>query len=120
MKECIELLVLLGISVVSNSACGIYLNIGKLNEKFDKRKLINGVSKAGCVCISALGLAYIVEKMPDLSSAIGIEPKAMIVSAIAVYSGKTAISLAKILGVSQTKMNEVLDIKENETEFVDM
>lgn len=120
MKECIEMLALLGISVVSNTLCGVYLNVEKFNQSFDVKKLISGLEKAGCVCASSLGIAYVVDKMPDLSSAIGMEPKTMIVSAIAIYAGKTAVSLCKILGVTQAKQDEVSNSQNDESEFVDM
>lgn len=116
MKECINMLILLAISVASNAMCGIYFNTEKLGEKFEKGKLISGFIKAGCVCASALGISYIIERMPELSSAIGMEPKAMMVGAITIYTGKTVVSLCKILGVSKADKVE----QDDDSEYVDM
>ena len=101
MKEVFELLLLLGIAVVSNILCGLYLSIGVKQFTFDKVKLINGVVKALCVSLSFIGLAYIIYEVPSLSEAIGVEPKAMIISAIGLYAGKTAVSLCNILGITK-------------------
>ena len=38
MKECFELLGLLGVAVFSNISLGVYNNIGSGKEKFDKNK----------------------------------------------------------------------------------
>lgn len=127
MKEVFELLLLLGIAVFSNLLCGLYLNIGMKQISFDKNKLINGIAKALCVSLSFIGLAYIIYEVPSLSDAIGVEPKAMIISAISLYAGKTAISLCNIFGIKKdetvkkvetTVVQKVEDTLE--TEYVDM
>lgn len=127
MKEVFELLLLLGIAVISNILCGLYLSIGVKQFTFDKSKLINGVVKALCVSLAFIGLAYIIYEVPSLSEAIGIEPKAMIISAIGLYAGKTAVSLCNILGIKKEETVKKVEttvaqtVKEElETEYVDM
>lgn len=127
MKEVLELLLLLGIAVSSNILCGLYLSIGVKKITFDKTKLINGIIKALCVSFAFIGLAYIINEVPNLSEAIGIEPKAMIISGIGLYAGKTTVSLCNILGikkedtVEKVKATVVEKVEETlETEYVDM
>ena len=126
MKECFELLVLLGIAVVSNIALGMYSNIGNGKERFDKIKFINGVLKAVCVSVGFLGLSYIVFKMPDLASAIGVEPKAIMISAITVYVTKSTKTLLSVFGVEKVQTEKVVTkveqtvAEELEEEYLDM
>ena len=127
MKEVLELLLLLGIAVLSNILCGLYLSIGVKQFTFDKTKLINGIVKALCVSLAFVGLAYIVYEVPSLSEAIGIEPKAMIITAIGLYAGKTAVALCNIFGikkedtVQKAEETVVQTVTEKlETEYVDM
>lgn len=127
MKEVLELLLLLGIAVSSNILCGLYLSIGVKKITFDKTKLINGIIKALCVSFAFIGLAYIINEVPSLSEAIGVEPKAMIISGIALYSGKTTVSLCNILGIKKEDMVKKVEttvvqkVEETlETEYVDM
>ena len=46
-----------------------------------------------------IGLAFVFEKMPELADAIGVTPKFVMISAITLYTGKTILGLANILGV---------------------
>lgn len=118
MKECIELLGLLGIAVCSNIALGMYSNIGSGTEQFDKNKFLNGVFKALCVCAGFLGLSYILCKLPDLSSAVGIEPKAMMISAITVYITKATKTLLSIFGIEKVQTEKVVSKVEQTTETI--
>lgn len=125
MRESLELLVLLGVAVMANICCGMYVNIGVKGIKFDKKVFVSGIVKALCVSASFLGVSYIIYKVPDLSAAIGIEPKAMIISGIAVYASKAIVSLCNILGVSKTEANKASSkveqtVKEELEEYVDM
>lgn len=126
MKECIELLGLLGIAVCSNIALGMYSNIGNGTEKFDKKKFVNGVLKAVCVSAGFLGLSYILCKLPDLSSAVGIEPKAMMISAITVYVTKATKTLLSVFGIEKVQTVKVVQkvektVKEElDEEYLDM
>ena len=126
MKECFELLSLLGIAVCSNIALGMYSNIGSGTEKFDKKKFFNGVLKAVCVSSGFLGLSYILCKLPELASAVGIEPKVMMISAITVYATKASKTLLSIFGIEKTQTEKVVEkvehtVKEElEEEYLDM
>ena len=127
MKEVFELLLVLGIAVVSNILCGLYLNIGLKQFTFNKTKLLNGIAKASCVALAFIGLAYIINEVPSLSETIGIEPKAMIISGIGLYAGKTAVSLCNILGIKKEDMVKKVEttvvqkVEDTlETEYVDM
>ena len=126
MKECFELLVLLGIAVVSNIALGIYSNIGSGKESFDKKKLINGILKAICISASFLGLSYILCELPDLATALGIEPKAMMITAIGTYVAKATTTLLSIFGIEKVQKEKVVakveqTVKEElEEEYLDM
>lgn len=126
MKECFELLVLLGMAVASNIALGIYSNIGSGKESFDKKKLINGILKAICVSVGFLGLSYILCELPDLATALGIEPKAMMISAVTVYVTKATTTLLGIFGIKKVQTEKVVakveqTVKEDlEEEYLDM
>lgn len=101
MEEVRELLILLAIAVVDNVLGGVYVSLSMDNFKFDMRRLIKGLVKAACVCAMLYGLSYIVYKMPALKDTIGLEPKALIVSGIGVYSVKVVGQLTKILGLKK-------------------
>lgn len=126
MKECFELLSLLGIAVCSNIALGMYSNIGSGTEKFDKKKFFNGVLKALCVSAGFLGLSYILCELPDLATALGIEPKAMMISAVTVYVTKATTTLLSIFGIKKVQTEKVVakveqTVKEElEEEYLDM
>lgn len=97
MQEIVNLLPVLLVSVTMNLFAGLYYNIGTNDIKFDKAILIKGVIKAFIICSMFVGTAYCFE-MTDLS-AIGIEPKPIMLAAITLYMTKALTSLAKILGV---------------------
>ena len=126
MKECIELLGLLGVAVCSNIALGMYSNIGNGTEKFDKKKFVNGVLKAVCVSAGFLGLSYIVFKLPELALAVGVEPKAIMIGAITVYVTKATATLLSIFGIEKVQAEKVVAKVEQtveqtlEEEYVDM
>lgn len=126
MKECIELLGLLGVAVCSNIALGMYSNIGNGTEKFDKKKFVNGIVKAGCVSVGFLGLSYIVFKLPELALAVGVEPKAIMIGAITVYVTKATATLLSIFGIEKVQAEKVVakveqTVKEElEEEYLDM
>ena len=126
MKECIELLGLLGIAVCSNIALGMYSNIGSGKESFDKKKLVSGIFKALCVSVGFLGLSYIIFELPDLATAVGIEPKAIMISAITVYVTKATTTLLNIFGIKKVQTEKVVakveqTVKEElEEEYLDM
>lgn len=126
MKECIELLGLLGVAVCSNIALGMYSNIGNGTEKFDKKKFVNGIVKASCVSVGFLGLSYIVFKLPGLALAVGVEPKAIMIGAITVYVTKATATLLSIFGIEKVQAEKVVAKVEQtveqtlEEEYVDM
>lgn len=118
MEEVVKLLGLLAISVIANMAGGIYVNVGIKNYKWDWKTFVHGIVKAICIGIMFLALAYVLEQIPSLSETIGVEPKAMIVSAIAIYAGKVVNHLTSIFGLEK-KVNTVNTTEENE-EYMDM
>lgn len=106
MEEMIKLLVLLTISVIANIAGGVYINIGIKDYSWNTKKFIQGIVKAVCVCIMFLSLAYVIGQIPSLSDTLGVEPKAMIVSAIAIYMAKVAGHLTIIFGFEKKEAKE--------------
>lgn len=121
MKEVFDLLLLLGLSVIGNILGGIYVNINLSKIEFDWKKLLTGLIKAICVCFMFLILAFIVESIPNVTDTIGVEPKALIVSAIIIYATKIAGHLMKIFGIKKEEV-KVVNIEEKNTdeEFVDI
>lgn len=101
MDEVRELIILLAIVVADNVLGGVYVSLSMDNFKFDLKKFFNGVLKALCVTAMLYGLSYVVYKLPSLRETLGVEPKAMIVSGIAVYAAKVAGQLTKILGLKK-------------------
>ena len=95
-------------------------------NSFDKKKFFNGVLKAVCVSSGFLGLSYILCKLPELASAVGIEPKVMMISAITVYVTKSSKTLLSIFGIEKTQTEKVVEkvehtVKEElEEEYLDM
>lgn len=118
MEESIKLLILLTLVAIANMAGGIYVNVGIKNYKWNWKTFVRGIVKAICVGIMFLALAYVLEQIPSLSETIGVEPKAMIVSAIAIYTGKVVNHLTSIFGLEK-KASTVNTTEENE-EYVDM
>ena len=99
MQEMLNYLLVLGITVFCNILCGVYYNVNIKQIKFDWYKLGNGIIKALIVVAVFIGLAFVFEKMPELADAIGVTPKFVMISAITLYTGKTILGLANILGV---------------------
>lgn len=97
MTEILKLLPVLGIAISMNIVAGLYYSIGTKELKFSWKKLIYGIAKAGIIAYLFIGMAYCFE-VTDLSS-LGVEPILIMTSAIALYIGKAAISLGKILGI---------------------
>lgn len=128
MKETIDLLILLGLSVIGNILGGVYVNINLNKIEFDWKKLVTGLIKAACVTSMFLILALVVENMPSVTESIGVEPKALIVGAIAIYSTKIVGHLTTIFGYKKQDLktsvveNEKVEIKEEklDEEFVDI
>lgn len=121
MQEAIQLLVLLGLAVISNILGGMYVNVNIKYFKFEWQKLVNGIIKAIIISFMFLSLAYIIEQIPDLESVLGVQPKAMIISAISIYVAKTGQHLIDIFGI---KKDEVKKVKEDiqskiEEEYMD-
>lgn len=107
MKEVVDLLILLGLSVIGNILGGIYVNINLNKIEFDWKKLVTGLIKAICVSSMFLILSLIVERMPNVTESIGIEPKTLIVSAIIIYATKIVGHLMKIFGIKKENVNVV-------------
>lgn len=125
MKEVVDLLVLLGLSVIGNILGGVYVNVNLNKIEFDWKKLVTGLIKAACVTSMFLILALIVEKMPSVTESIGVEPKALIVGAIAIYATKIVGHLTSIFGYKKNEITSIpkveLKIEEKEDEeFVDI
>lgn len=125
MKETVDLLILLGLAVIGNILGGVYVNINLNKIEFDWKKLVTGLIKAICVSSMFLILALIVERMPNITESIGIEPKVLIISAIAIYASKIVGHLMKIFGIKKEEVTNIpkveLKIEEKEDEeFVDI
>ena len=100
MKEILNLLPVLLVSIIMNISAGLYYNIGTKSLDFNWKILISGILKAGIVAGMFVGTAYCFEAT-DLSS-IGITAGFLMMSAISLYVSKAVISLGKILGVEIT------------------
>ena len=107
MQEAIQLLGLLGLAVISNILGGMYVNVNIKDFKFDWQKLVNGIIKAIIISFMFLSLAYIIEQIPDLESVLGVQPKAMIISAIGIYVAKTGQHLIDIFGLKKDEVKKV-------------
>lgn len=97
MIEILNLLPVLAIAIAMNIGTGIYYNIGKKKLNFSFQTLFYGMVKAGIVSATFIGFAFCFEAT-DLSS-IGVTPKFIMTSAIAIYVTKAINSLGKILGI---------------------
>lgn len=127
MKEVVNLLILLGLSVIGNILGGVYVNINLSKLNFDWKKLVTGIIKALCISFMFLILAFIVESIPNVTETIGIEPKALIVSAIIIYATKIAGHLMKIFGIKKEEVTiipekevKIEEEKDADEEFVDI
>lgn len=122
MQEVFKLLLLLAVAVVCNILGGVYVNINLNKIRFSWKAFLTGVAKAICVAIMFIGLAYIIESVPSLAESLGVEPKAMIVSAIVIYATKTVGHLNTIFGYKKEVNVAAVEntVKEVIDEFVDM
>jgi len=98
MLEIIKMLLPLAIVIAINIALGAYYNVSIQNIKFDKFKLLNGISKAVIVGCSFIGLSYVVSAVSigDFS----IDPKLIMITAIGTYGVKDVGNLCKVLGIT--------------------
>lgn len=122
MQEVVKLLALLAVAAICNVLGGVYVNINVNKIQFSAKALVVGIVKAACVAIMFLGLAYIIECVPSLAESLGVEPKAMIVSAIVIYATKVVGHLTTIFGYKKSVDAAVVEkvTKEVVEEFVDM
>ncbi len=97
MIEILNLLPVLAVAIAMNIGTGIYYNIGTKRIHFSFQTLFYGMGKAGIISAAFIGLAFCFEAT-DLSS-IGVTPKFIMTSAIAIYVTKAMNSLSKILGI---------------------
>ena len=98
MIEIIKLLLPLSIVIVVNIALGLYYKIGITNIAFDKHVLLNGIAKAVIVAGAFVGLAFVFDtvSLGDLN----INPKIIMLTAIATYAVKSCDNLVKIFGIT--------------------
>ena len=118
MQEVVRLLLLFGIAAICNIVGGVYININVNKLQFSLRALITGIIKAACIATMFIGLAYIIESVPNLAASLGVEPKTMLLSAIAIYTTKVVGHLTTILGFKKEQAS-IIVTKETK-EFVDM
>lgn len=102
MKEIINLLPCLAITMSINIALGMYYKIGKTKVSFDWKVLLQGVIKALIIGLSFMGLAYVFDKV-DLGS-IEINPNIVMTSGIVLYVTKDLENLMKILGLKKEEV----------------
>lgn len=100
MMEIIYLLPVLGVAMILNIADGTWYNIKIDAIKFDWHIFLDGLKKALIIAVSFVGLAYIVANVPQVTDALGIEPKGIITLAIIGYTVKFVSQLAKILNIT--------------------
>lgn len=119
MEEVIKLLSLLGVAVVGNILGGVYVNLNINHIEFNYKKLLGGLIKAACICFMFLAVAFILDNIPSLVETTGVQPKVMIVSAIAIYTTKIVAHLTSIFGF---KKEQTVAKKEEENilEYEDM
>jgi hypothetical protein len=120
MVEILKLIGILGIAVLCNILGGLYVNIGLNDGQFDTKKLLYGLAKAACVAAMFIGLSYTIEQIPSLSDTLGMEPKATLIAAIGVYSGKVVKHLSSIFGSDAIKKAEKTTGTEELEEYQDM
>ncbi len=101
MQEIISYLPLLGIVILTNITTGTYYNVKIEDISFSWNKLLTGIMKALIVGTAFVGLSYVFEVV-DLGS-LDVTPTMIMLSAIALYTGKGIKNLAKILGVTTTE-----------------
>lgn len=118
MEEVVKLLALLAISAIANIAGGIYVNVGIKNYEWDWKTFVQGIIKAVCVGVMFLVLAYVLEQIPSLAETLGVEPKAMLVSAIAIYVTKVVGHITSIFGFE--KKEKATEVEQTENEYIDM
>ncbi len=95
--------------IIAGIAEGVLVN----GEKFDTKKLFNGIFKAATACGSLIIISYACT-IVDLSN-LGFYPKTAITSGIVVYAGKLIAKSMELLGLedllSKTAKKKLDDIK---------
>lgn len=103
MKEILFDCLYLGILVLINIACSVFYNINVKDIKFDIFKLLNGLYKGIIVSFSFVGLAFALQQLPQISSAVGVQPKALMIASIVYYFKKAMTSLMDCVKVKVVK-----------------
>lgn len=103
MKEILFDCLYLGILVLINIACSVFYNINVKDIKFDIFKLLNGLYKGIIVSFSFVGLAFVLQQLPQISSAVGVQPKALMIASIVYYFKKAMTSLMDCVKVKVVK-----------------
>jgi hypothetical protein len=95
--------------IIAGIAEGVLVN----GEKFDTKKLFNGILKAATACGSLIVISYACT-IVDLSN-LGFYPKTAITSGIVVYAGKLIAKSMELLGLesllSKTAKKKLDNIK---------
>lgn len=103
MKEILFDCLYLGILVLINIACSVFYNINVKDIKFDIFKLLNGLYKGIIVSFSFVGLAFTLQQLPQISNAVGVQPKALMIASIVYYFKKAMTSLMDCVKVKVVK-----------------
>lgn len=103
MKEILFDCLYLGILVLINIACSVFYNINVKDIKFDIFKLLNGLYKGIIVSLSFVGLAFALQQLPQISNAVGVQPKALMIASIVYYFKKAMTSLMDCVKVKVVK-----------------
>lgn len=121
MEECIKLIVVLAILALANIVGGVVNNVKLKQFSFSWKKLLNGVIQFLGIGFMFVALAYCIETIPEIGSALGVQPKTMILAAITIYAKKIFeqlndfINLKKEIKANSEEEKEVID-----TEYMDM
>lgn len=109
MKEILFNCLYLGILVLVNIACSVFYNINVKDIKFDIFKLLNGLYKGVIIACSFVALAFVLQQMPSISDAIGVQPKALMIASIVYYFKEAMTSLINCVKVKVVKDKEIAE-----------
>lgn len=99
MVECGKSLIILGLLMICNILLGTINSLAVDKIKFDKVRMINGISKATGIAIGAFTLAYAFDQF-DLSN-IGYNHMTILSTAIFIYAIKCMKNIVKALGLEK-------------------
>lgn len=99
MIDLLHKLPVLCILIGLNIAAGMTNSMAVGKETYDKKRMLEGLTKAAIAVVSVVALGYAAD-IVDISN-LGFTPVTMVTTGIMVYATKLAVNIVKVFGLNK-------------------